>query len=52
MFLSYCEIVSLDQGIFLSKRTVGYLGPKQSPLISHGDLKKDSAQLCLEGNHE
>ena len=24
-----------------------YLGPKQSPSISHNDLKKDSAQLLL-----
>ena len=24
-----------------------YLGPKQSPLVSHNDLKKDGAQLLL-----
>ena len=46
LFFGQCvnlsEIV-MDLGTFLRERS----GPKQSPLKSHNDLKKDGAQLVL-----
>ena len=51
IFRSLCEFVGdcLDLGIFLRElRSLRkYLGPKQSPPISHNDLKKDGVQLLL-----
>ena len=44
VFRSLCEFVGDCFGPrYFSK----YLGPKQSPPISHSDLKKDGAQLLL-----
>ena len=48
LFFGHCvnlSVIVLDLGIFLRERK--YLGPKQSPPISHNDLKKDGAQLLL-----
>ena len=42
LFLSLCEFVVDCFGPLYS-----FLGPKQSPPISHNDLKKDGAQLLL-----
>ena len=39
------SVIVLDLGIFAPEEK--YLGPKQSPPISHNDLKKDGAQLLL-----
>ena len=46
IFRSLCEFVSDCFGLryFSSGK---YLGRKQSPPISHNDLKKDGAQLLL-----
>ena len=43
------SVIVLDLGIFFgsSAPSEKYLGPKQSPPISHNDLKKDGAQLLL-----
>ena len=47
LFLGHCvksEMIVLDLGIFLREK---YLGSKQSPPISHNDLKKNGEQLLL-----
>ena len=49
LFFGHCvnlSVIVLDLGIFLRERS-----PKQSPPISHNDLKKDGAQLLLS-NYE
>ena len=48
IFRSLCEFVSDCFGPwYFSAPSEKYLSPKQSPPISHNDLKKDSAQLLL-----
>ena len=48
IFRSLCEFVGDCFGPrYFSEGAEKYLGPKQSPPISHNDLKKDGAQLLL-----
>ena len=52
LFCSHCvnsSVIVLDLGIFFGSIAPSekYLSPKQSPPISHNDLKKDGAQLLL-----
>ena len=49
IFRSLCEFVSDCFGPRFGGYTPSekYLGPKQSPPISHNDLKTDGAQLLL-----
>ena len=48
IFRSLCEFVGDCFGPrYFSLEQKKYLGPKQSPPISHNDLKKDGAQLLL-----
>ena len=52
LFQSMCEIISDCIGVsvllFMScVPSEKYLGPKQSPPISHNDLKNDGVQLLL-----
>ena len=56
IFWSLCEFVSDCFGprYFFFESYVPsekYLGPKQSPLISQNDLKKDGAQLLFSNYH-
>ena len=56
LFWSLCEIIGdcLVASIFLFEccaPSEKYLGPKQSPMISHNDPKKDDAKMtCLRGS--